>query len=105
MEPTFVIPETSEVERALLFYLADFVTPKSAQYAYRTLAQQFGLNQTQRAQRMPNQAESHWENRVRTARNQLVQKGYLDNTRRDEWMLTPSGREYVNLVRSIDIDL
>ena len=71
------IPDTGDVQRALLFYLADLAAPRTAQEVYRALAEQFGLSLSQRTRRMPNQAEPHWHNRVRTAKIISFEKGWL----------------------------
>ncbi|WDA40884.1 winged helix-turn-helix domain-containing protein [Erythrobacter sp. BLCC-B19] len=89
------LPDTHAVASILLRYLVQVGQPRSAAEAYRALAEQFGLARATRNMRMPNQAEPHWNNRVRTAMNSLVKKGYAERSVRDEWTATKAGRERV----------
>ena len=99
------IPDTFDVETKLLRYLAGFVGPKSARSAYDALASQFGLGWSTQTQRMPNQGEPHWPNRVRSAMTRLVKKGYAERMVRNEWMATQKGRDHIRLIDNLKINI
>jgi restriction endonuclease Mrr len=95
------LPECPEVETKLLFYLAKVGQPRSASECYRALAEQFQLSPATRHRSMPNQAELHWHNRVRTAMNNLVKQGYADRPSRDHWVATRKGLKRFRFFESI----
>lgn len=97
------LPDTHDVEMQLLRFLASVDQPRTAQQAYSELANHFDLGHSVRIQRMPNQGEPHWPNRVRTAMNQLVQKGYAERAIRDRWSATQKGKEWLNLIDDVEI--
>ena len=99
------LPDTHSVEMELLRYLAGFIEPKSASDAYRSLGNKFSLPRAIRGQRMPNQGEPHWPNRVRTAMNNLVKHGYTERVVRDKWIATKAGRDRVTFIDSIKINI
>jgi AAA domain (dynein-related subfamily)/Mrr N-terminal domain len=68
------------------------VTP---QEAYRTLADRFRLPTRLRAQLMQNSNEVHWENRVRFARQDLVDASILDGSEQGFWKLRIRGQPRV----------
>jgi restriction endonuclease Mrr len=85
------LPKTNDVEEALLHYLQSTGGTARPQQIYEPLGELFTLTAAERAALMPRQNESHWENRVRTARKQLVDRGLLDNSQWGVWQLTPRG--------------
>jgi len=95
------LPETPEVEARLMRYLVAAAQPRSAQQAYRALAEQFGLDWSTRTRQMPNQSEVHWNNRVRTAMKNLVEKGYSESPIRDHWVATKAGCDRIQFFDSL----
>ena len=85
------LPKTHDVEEALLHYLKQIGGVGQPSEIYAPLGKLFELTPSEQAALMPFQNESHWENRVRTARKHLVERGLLDNRQRGVWRLTDRG--------------
>ncbi|MFM9828416.1 MAG: biotin carboxylase N-terminal domain-containing protein, partial [Sphingomonas sp.] len=85
------LPKTPDVEEALLFLLQNLGGSSPSAKVYQPLAELFDLTPEQQTTWMPNQKEPHWNNRVRTARKHLVERGLLDNTQHGIWTLTLRG--------------
>jgi Mrr N-terminal domain len=82
------LPTESEVQLALHELLLT-KAPNSIEptEAYESLAERFSLPGRLRIQRMENQNEAHWQNRVCFARRKLVDAGIVDPTEHGHWKL------------------
>ena len=87
------LPKTSDVEEALLLFLQHRDESVTPQQVYAPLGDFFSLSRSEQQEPMPRQNERHWDNRVRTARKQLVERGLLDNSQHGVWTLTEKGRK------------
>ncbi len=85
------LPKTPDVEEALLHLLQRLGGNSTPSKIYGPLGELFGLTHEEQTASMPNQNERHWDNRVRTARKHLVERGLLDNSKRGIWTLTQFG--------------
>ena len=85
------LPVTSDVEEALLHHLRMIGGTGQPSDVYGLLGDLFGLTKAEQTTLMPRQNERHWDNRVRTARKHLVERGLLDNRVHGQWKLTTAG--------------
>jgi restriction endonuclease Mrr len=100
--PTVDLPSQFEVEKALLQYLhrlRRWVEPLSV---YDPLADTMGLTSAQRHAAIPKSNKGAWQNLVQWARQGLVNKGWLDDSRRGYWPLTSAGHEQADKILSFD---
>lgn len=82
------LPSEGEVKIALHeLLLARHPAPVTPEEAYDTLAQQFGLSAAQRSVRLASTNELHWPDRVRQARQLLVDQLVVDPAERGVWRL------------------
>jgi restriction endonuclease Mrr len=85
------LPDTGEVAHHLLILLSARRRVASKE-AYRALAEKFRLDHVQRSARRRTRYESAWHNRVQTAREHLVKRGWLNPAERGVWSLTAAGK-------------
>ena len=87
------LPREAEVEDELLCTLDMHTKPVEPLLMYTTLSDHFRLTALQRNAGLPETRENAWQNRVRQARRNLVDKGYVDRfAGHGLWILTETGR-------------
>jgi hypothetical protein len=92
------LPTQTEVKLALHdLLLTKYPSELAPTDAYRLLGDSFDLSNNQRTMVMENSDESHWENRVRQARRDLVDEQVIDNSEHGVWRLRirPSPRWWI----------
>ncbi len=86
------MPDNYAVSKGLLRILRGRRNPVSPTDIYDPLADLLKVTSSQRALQRNTQPTSLWHNRVQAARDHLVKKGLLDNSRHGLWSLTDAGR-------------
>jgi hypothetical protein len=82
------LPAENEVIAALHdLLLRRAPNPVQPQEAYEALALQFNLSPVAQQKLMENSTESHWQNRVQSARHKLVEAELLDSSEQGVWKL------------------
>ena len=85
------LPQNGEIEEALERALERQANkPLRASEAYKILADAFALTADQRNAQILTASgrENLWENRCRTARENLAKKGWMRRSPRDAWAMT-----------------
>ena len=85
-------PQYSEIEEALLLLI--YSKPKhqvKSSLTYGPLADEFELSVSERDIPTNDGLRPKWNNMVQWARNELLKKGYLNNSPRGIWQLSDAG--------------
>jgi hypothetical protein len=109
--PDANLPSTDEVTKALLAFLRPRRRPLSASEVYDPLAEIMKVSGRARLLKRRTTHEFLWNNRVQSARGNLVKQGFTFQQPHDAWRLTDAGRaeadklEWLKTATPVDLGL
>ena len=86
-----MIPSNNDMALPFLKILKDRGGKATPQIMYEELAKHFKLNKSDLLLKVENSEENLWKNRVRWARQLLINKGFLSSIKKGIWQITEEG--------------
>jgi hypothetical protein len=89
-------PKRWEIYEPLLIAILERGGKARPKDLFEVLADQFGLSSAEREERTEKRNRLRWHVEVSFARQELIDKGYLDGITRNLWRITDEGRRHIH---------